>query len=56
MSLPMAPSNFSLNFTHQYNTFRKILETLKMEKKTLVSFRAKFRTFSIFTSEMAAKG
>ncbi len=53
--LPMAPSCFSSNFTHQYTTFGKILKPLKMEKKISVSFGAKFCTLSIFASEMAAK-
>ncbi len=39
-SLAMAPSCFSSNFTHQYSTFGKILKTLKMEKKTFISFGA----------------
>ncbi len=54
-SLPMTPLCFSSNFTHQYAAFAKILKTLKIEKKTLISFDAKFRTFFIFAVEMAAK-
>ncbi len=55
MCLLMAPSCFSSHFTRQYATFGKILKMLKMEKKSLIFFGAKFRTFSVFVGEMAAK-
>ncbi len=55
MCLPMASSCFSSNFTHQYVTFGKILKILKMGKKAILSFGAKFCIFSIFVSEIVAK-
>ncbi len=54
-SLLMAPTCFLSNFTHQYATCGKILKTLKMKKRTLVSFGAKFHTLSLFAGDMAAK-